>query len=694
MGPSDSIYLNLDKQLYKIGGGTKNPDGSIGVNLIPVSPEEPINNWKNMGSGVFSGNVEVGGGYIQSGNFKSGVAGWRLDSSGNLEANDGTFRGTFIIGGTLVTVSSITELQTAITTVAAAGGGTVSLVPGTYVSTASITIPSNVAINGNGATLDFGGGAYQILSQGTNAYTTGTLTVAFGSTSVVGVGTTWTAGMVGRSILIGDYWYEITARADDTHITIGDAFIGVSVSGDTYVIADILSGISIENLTVTNSSIALIKGQYIDGFKLDNVSTVGPGTIGVDVDDVSAFFYSNSMADTLANGLTLDNAPLTTMTNFVVLNTTSHGVTLTRISNATISVSSFQAIGNCGVKFTNSYNTSFFSFSIIQCIGHGIELVSGNTGGIDIMSGYINTVGADGIRISASSNDTNISAVSFYNYLGYGIQIADSTSSRTQIVSPAFDGGGTGKISDRGTSTNIMPTLPLTFFRTSSIVPSSTINSYTDDFYYLPSLALTDRTIAISRKTGIEMRETTSEWADTDRTYSAIKLGSYLYVLIEDTAATPDEFRIYRYSADNLAAGGTLMTFSGTLPDLTVDTSLHLACDGTYFYMTYDGGNSANAWLIAKYSVSGTVFTYVSTITCGSATLGFATNLGVLSSGNIYTLDEGNDALSKFNSSGTLQYTEATSTQPGAFRGIHIVENTLYSIEANEYYYNKLRYTD
>ena len=32
-------------------------------------------------------------GYIQSGNFATGVSGWRIDSDGNIEANGGNFRG-------------------------------------------------------------------------------------------------------------------------------------------------------------------------------------------------------------------------------------------------------------------------------------------------------------------------------------------------------------------------------------------------------------------------------------------------------------------------------------------------------------------------------------------------------------------------------------------------------------------------
>ena len=41
----------------------------------------------------FAGKIRILSGNIQSGNFKSGEAGWSLNGNGDLEANDGTFRG-------------------------------------------------------------------------------------------------------------------------------------------------------------------------------------------------------------------------------------------------------------------------------------------------------------------------------------------------------------------------------------------------------------------------------------------------------------------------------------------------------------------------------------------------------------------------------------------------------------------------
>jgi hypothetical protein len=56
--------------------------------------------------------MRIKSGNIQSGNFVSGSSGWQLDSSGNLEANDGTFRGTININssdGTVLELFSGTQ---------------------------------------------------------------------------------------------------------------------------------------------------------------------------------------------------------------------------------------------------------------------------------------------------------------------------------------------------------------------------------------------------------------------------------------------------------------------------------------------------------------------------------------------------------------------------------------------------------
>lgn len=72
-------------------------------------------------------------------------------------------------------------------------------------------------------------------------YTTGTISVSSGSTTVTGSGTTWntsTNAEVGEYIKLPDgKWYKITAIASNTSLTIEVAYAGASLSGQSYVIS-------------------------------------------------------------------------------------------------------------------------------------------------------------------------------------------------------------------------------------------------------------------------------------------------------------------------------------------------------------------------------------------------------------------------------------------------------------------------
>lgn len=157
-----------------------------------------------------------------------------------------------------------------------------------------------------------------------------------------------------------------------------------------------------------------------------------------------------------------------------------------------------------------------------------------------------------------------------------------------------------------------------------------------------------------------QTRTMTSDWADVNSSYSAVLLDNYLYVLMRNTTPDPDQWRIYRYNALDLSAGGTQITFSG---QGIVDTNLtlYMATDGTDIYINYDGGNSANDYEISKYTISGTVFTYDSKITCGS-TAGTCSRILVNTNG-IYGLTFSGNYITKiikFNFSGVEQSNSGT----------------------------------
>ena len=412
----------------------------------PVTQEnvrDIVNSMRRFGTGQ---NVLIDG-YQRSQNYVPNTSGWLL-SPDSVEINTGTFK----LGGTFITVSDITLLQTALTDANTLGGGIVALVPDTYNATTSFTIPSGVTLDMSGATIDFGGGAFQVLIEGTNAYSTGTLAVNYASGSVTGTGTTWTAAMVGRSILIGDYWYEITARASDTAITISPTFMAPNVTGVTYVIATTVVDTGLLNGTLQNASGTLFKFRYCDTLNVDGMLFTGGGQ-GIDGDDSSYYTIKNSDVDDCTVGFTMDNVRFYTHDIFGATNITGGtGMAFTKVSNAGAGLTSVQAVTGVGVKFTDCFNFGFSNYSIIECSSHGIEFVSGDID-IDTSSGYIDSCGGDGIKLTATSDSISINSNSIRNCTGYGINIANANCDNNILVSNTTGNNTAGALNDSGTGT-------------------------------------------------------------------------------------------------------------------------------------------------------------------------------------------------------------------------------------------------
>lgn len=183
-----------------------------------------------------------------------------------------------------------------------------------------------------------------------------------------------------------------------------------------------------------------------------------------------------------------------------------------------------------------------------------------------------------------------------------------------------------------------------------------------DDTVYFSTVTTTIR--LVNGSTTPQVRTITSDWADADACYGGIVLGGYFYTLMADTTTTPDTWRVYRYDITNLAAGGTQMTFSGATVLTTTNFVMAMVCDGANFYFNYEAGNSANSWVVAKYSLSGTTLTYVSSATCGSAMAGFNEGFAANSNGDIFVTDDSTYKLRKYNSSGTLQWETSQGIVP------------------------------
>ena len=125
-------------------------------------------------------------------------------------------------------------------------GGATSNIPTHYMLLRDSNNQMKLHLHPTPSTADLTVGVYYTLLQPEMSaadYTTGTLDILVnGSGTVVGDSTVWIATMVGRWIQLPDnYWYNITARASNTSITVSPVYQGVSQTtgaAETYVLGE------------------------------------------------------------------------------------------------------------------------------------------------------------------------------------------------------------------------------------------------------------------------------------------------------------------------------------------------------------------------------------------------------------------------------------------------------------------------
>lgn len=411
----------------------------------------------SLGSGELQGNTTVQAGHLKSGNYLEDVRGWFIDADGNAFFNDGTFRGTFNIGGTQITVHDIADVQAAIDMVEAAGGGTVYLQIGTYLLTAHITVPSGVTLEGvsrDGVILDCNG-SYSVQIAGTNEYTTGTVTINDGDTTVVGLGTTWTAAMVGRFVFLSDYWYEITACADNTHLTIGSAYVGDNLSGSTYTLADVNFNGTLRKLTIENATGSGVIVRAAMEPNVDDLYIIDCG-LGLDLDyvvyprvNVTSNENDVNMEFDHVFGFKIDFAD----TSYSL---TGAGFAFNDCGSATFFDSSSNHNAMNGGSLIDCHDISFISVEAGVNGAHGIELVSGCAGIKFLVVDTPNNTG-DGIKMTATSDENVISSGRSHDNGGYGVNIAAATCDNNVIGLVPMSNNSSGNLNDLGTGTVIAP---------------------------------------------------------------------------------------------------------------------------------------------------------------------------------------------------------------------------------------------
>ena len=359
-------------------------------------------------------------------------------------------------GSQTINVSPDEDIQAAIDELNNAGDGTVFLKSGTHKRTTNLILYSHITLEGqtaDGAIIDFGNNAAGIQIVGSDAYTTGTVTIANGGVTVVGSSTVWTSAMVGRHILLGSIWYPITVFTDATHITIELPYGQDDLSAATYVIATTIKDCFLRRITIKNSTTQAIKYQYADELEFNNVKTQ-TSAVGMDGDDASniGIYEYDGIANT-ANMQTT-NVHLLEIDPAGGLDTTNDDFVFSGCKDMEISPLFSVNAGGVGFKFTDCSDIGGRTLDAIKSGGIGIEFVSGNAR-IKFSQLAAKGCAGDGVKLTANTDDCAFTDIISKDNGGWGINIAAATCDNNVIHNPTISGNTSGAIQDLGTGTEI-----------------------------------------------------------------------------------------------------------------------------------------------------------------------------------------------------------------------------------------------
>src|SRR3990167_7666232 len=350
------------------------------------------------------------------------------------------------------------NIQAAIDKLDALGGGHILFRSGTYIINSALTGKSAIQFIGENTSstiLDFNSTAAKLNFTGTDAYATGTITSITSGVNVTGSGTAWLANVTtDHQFFIANKWYKIAAVTSDTALVLSEGYTGgATFPGAAYRAVKVVKDIEIKDLTLKNST----------------------GT-AIDFDDVRNVFLEDLEIVDNNKGFTMDNCSEISIDNLIVPSNDSNGCEFNTCGFADIESISTPSNGGHGMVINNfrvgnivgsssnsntgdGYNIT--SASILQLNkveassngGQGIELVSGNTAiGIDA---FVESNTSDGIKLTASSDDTIISGSHINSNGGYGVNIAASTCDNNLISSNKFASNTTAAYNNSGTGTLI-----------------------------------------------------------------------------------------------------------------------------------------------------------------------------------------------------------------------------------------------
>lgn len=360
-------------------------------------------------------------------------------------------------GTRTITVKAGDNIQRAVNRLVQEGqGGVILISSGNHIVDYDIELSSNIYLVGEtrGASIiDFNGNAKSIKVIGSGAYSTGTVSVTNGSTTVTGSGTSWLSNVsIGQSILIKGIWYPVVFVASDTSLFIGLPFVENDVTGASYVVATTIDDTKIANLTVTGSISYNVQYQYCNRITIDSVNTTA-SAIGLSISDVAQVQVTNINAIANYSNIEITRAHyIAWFSSGSTAAQAGNGFTLDGVTNSQFSATFVPNSSGDGFNLTNCNSLNFTGVVAVESGGQGLELISNNENIVFSGSRFQDSA-SDGVKLTASSDQCFFTNCSFLGNGGYGLNIGASTCDNTNVSGNIFDNNTTADAVDSGTGT-------------------------------------------------------------------------------------------------------------------------------------------------------------------------------------------------------------------------------------------------
>lgn len=353
----------------------------------------------------------------------------------------------------IISLAPGADIQQAIDTVYATGGGKVVLLNGTHIVEADIEIPSGVILEGETflTTVDFNSTPHGFIMSGVAHSYSGTIAVTNNSTVVTGTGTAFDGDLVGLALFIDGAWNYVASVESSTSLTLDSEYVGPALSGVSIVAADTNYSATIHRLNVQNSTGTALTSEYAYG-PLLNDFFVFDCEIGIYTNYVE-FLLSNSMnVFTATTGVSFNETYSASLLSFGIANCSANGMEWNNSGDSSIYDFGITGCLGNGLQMTNCDALTASSFTVSDNTGNGIELVSTSDDN-QFFGGKVNRNGGSGVKLTATSDRNAMIGLSCDSNTSYGINIAAASCDNNMVSSCALVSNTAGQLNNAGTGT-------------------------------------------------------------------------------------------------------------------------------------------------------------------------------------------------------------------------------------------------